>query len=237
MFRARNRFEIPLADIRTDDGTPLDLSRVRSMQFEFHSAEKFERDLWLYNLYIAAAEQPTRARSELLLDFGPQGAPLLDGSRPIDEHTAYAKWRGYGWTTNMEKATSAEFNQPKPDPMLNSMVWADLGARKATLRVDLPDGVYRARFWGGNYTSKAVAARAFRARRQWRGGGGAAGRPGHFLYRSRIFSRYRRLVPARRGYLGKVRRAISTSIMIFRLPCAAARRSLRGRRRWLPLAC
>ena len=30
---------------------------------------------------------------------------------------------------------SAEFNQPKPDPMLNSMVWADLGARYATLRV------------------------------------------------------------------------------------------------------
>jgi hypothetical protein len=45
--------------------------------------------------------------------------------------------------------------------MLNSMVWADLGARDATLRVDLPDGAYRARFWGGNYTSKAVAAKAF----------------------------------------------------------------------------
>ena len=161
MFRARNRFEIPLAEIRTDDGMPLDLSRVRSMQFEIHSAEKFERDLWLYNLYLAAAVSPSRARSELLLDFGPQGAPLLEGSRPIDEHTAYAKWRGYGWTTNMEKATSAQFNQPKPDPMLNSMVWADLGARDATLRVDLPDGAYRARFWGGNYTSKAVAAKAF----------------------------------------------------------------------------
>ena len=161
MFRARNRFEIPLSDIRTEDGTPLDLSRVRSMQFEFHSAEKFERDLWLYNLYVASAGSTSRARSELLLDFGPQGAPLLEGSRPIDEHTAYAKWRSYGWTTNMEKATSAQFNQPKPDPMLNSMVWADLGERKATLRVDLPDGAYRARFWGGNYTSKAVAAKAF----------------------------------------------------------------------------
>ena len=161
IFRANNRFEIPLTDIRTDDGTKLDLSRVRSMQFEFHSAEKFERDLWLYNLYIAAAASPSRARSELLLDFGPQGAPLLEGSRPIDEHTAYAQWRGYGWTTNMEKATSAQFNQPKPDPMLNSMVWADLGGQKATLRVDLPDGTYRARFWGGNYTSKAIAAKAF----------------------------------------------------------------------------
>jgi hypothetical protein len=161
MFRARNRFEIPLADIRTDDGTALDLSRVRSLDFDFHSAEKFERDLWIYNLYISAAGSPSRVRSELLLDFGPQGAPLLEGSRPIDEHTAYAKWRGYGWTTNMEKASSAQFNQPKPDPMLSSMVWADLGAQDATLRVDLPDGAYRARFWGGNYTSKAVAAKAF----------------------------------------------------------------------------
>jgi hypothetical protein len=161
MFRARNRFEIPLADIRTDDGTPLDLSRVRSLQLEIRSAEKFERDLWLYNLYIAGSGSPSRPRSELLLNFSPQGAPLLDGSRPIDERTAYAKWRGYGWTTAMDKANSAQFNQPKPDPMLSSMVWADLGSRKATLQVDLPDGEYRARFWGGNYTSKAVAARAF----------------------------------------------------------------------------
>ncbi len=161
MVRARNRYEIPLADIRTDDGTPLDLSKVRSLKFEIRSAEKFERDVWIYNLYIAGTGSPAKAHNELLLNFGPQGEPLLNGSRPVDERTAYAKWRGYGWTTNIDKASSAQFNQPRPDPMLSSMVWADLGAEKATLRVDLPDGVYRARFWGGNYTSKAVEARAF----------------------------------------------------------------------------
>jgi hypothetical protein len=161
LHRGLNRFEIPLADIRTDDGTPLDLSRMRSLRFEFRSAEKFERDLWLYNLYIAGDASLARPHGEVLLNFGPQGAPLLDGSRPVDERTAYAKWRGYGWTTDMKDVSSAQFNQPKPDPMLSSMVWADLGARKATLRVDLPDGEYRARFWGGNYTSKAVAAGVF----------------------------------------------------------------------------
>ena len=161
MVRARNRYEIPLADIRANDGTPLDLSRVRSLRLEFRSAEKFERDLWLYDFYIAGDGSLARPHGEMLLNFGPQGTPLLDGARPIDERTAYAKWRGYGWATNMDEATSTQFNQPKPDPMLSSMVWADLGAQKATLRVDLPDGQYRARFWGGNYTSKAVEARAF----------------------------------------------------------------------------
>ena len=161
LFRARNRFEIPLADIRTDEGTPLDLSHMRSLRLEFRSAEKFERNLWLYDFYVAGDASLTRPHGEVLLNFSPQGAPLLDGSLPIDERTAYAKWRGYGWTTDMKDASSALFNQPKPDPMLSSMVWADLGSRRAALRVDLPDGEYRARFWGGNYTSKAVAARSF----------------------------------------------------------------------------
>lgn len=161
MVRARNRFEIPLADIRAEDGTPLDLSQVRSLRLEFHSAENFERDLWLYNFYIVGAENSARPRGELLLNFGPQGAPLLDGARPVDERTAYTKWRGYGWTQPMNESSSTQFNQPKPDPMLGSMVWANLGLRTAILRLDLPDGNYRARFWGGNYTAKAVAAREF----------------------------------------------------------------------------
>lgn len=161
MVRARNRFEIPLADIRTANGTPLNLKKVRSLRLTIRSDENFERDLWLYNLYIAGDGSEAAQRGQMLLDFGPQGTPLLDGSTPIDERTAYAKWRGYGWTSAMADLTSAQFNQPKPDPMLNSMVWANLGAQTATLRVDLPDGDYRARFWGGNYTDKAIAARDF----------------------------------------------------------------------------
>ncbi|MGB0075681.1 MAG: hypothetical protein WBP71_22215 [Terracidiphilus sp.] len=161
MVRDRNRFEIPLADIRTDDGRPLNLIQISSLRLEIWSAENFERDLWLYDIYIARAATPARPHSEILLNFGPQGTDLLSGSRPIDERTAYAKWRGYGWTTEMSGASSVQFNEPMPDPMLGSMVWADLGSRTETLWVDLPDGDYRARLWGGNYTAKAVAARAF----------------------------------------------------------------------------
>ena len=76
LFRARNRFEIPLADIRTDEGTPLDLSQMRSLRLEFRSAEKFERDLWLYDFYIAGAASLTRPHGEVLLDFWSAGSAV-----------------------------------------------------------------------------------------------------------------------------------------------------------------
>ncbi len=161
MVRARNRFEIPLDAIRSDSGSPLDLRHLQSLSLEMRSAEKFERDLWLYHFYLAGTAPVGRPPGEVLLDFGPQGAPLLAGAEPVDERTTYAKWRGYGWTGDTGGFTTAHFNQPKPDPMLGSLVWADLGSRAATLRVDLPDGEYRARFWGGNYTAKVVAGREF----------------------------------------------------------------------------
>ena len=126
----------------------------------------------------------------MLLDFGPQGSALLTGAAPVDETTPYVKWRGYGWTGETRGFTSAQFNKAKPDAMLSDFVWADLGSRTAVLRVDLPDGSYRARFWGGNYTSKAMPGARVRAGCERPHRGFAKGRPGDLLYEGRVLPRH-----------------------------------------------
>ena len=161
LSRARNSFEIPLGELRTSAGRPVDLVRVRSVWMQIRSAEKFERDLWIYNFLLATDEPSAIAAGDgtVLLDFGPAGSALLPGSKPVTEKIAYAPFRGYGWTTS--PAGAQAWALKKPERLTSDWVWADLGSGKANFRVDLPDGRYSARFYGGNYSSKLLALLSF----------------------------------------------------------------------------
>ncbi|HVN81468.1 MAG TPA: hypothetical protein VMW38_20935, partial [Terriglobia bacterium] len=161
LSRARNRLEIPLEEIRDSKGHALDLAHIRSLRIDIHSAEKFERDLWFYNFYLAPARRPSIEATprRMLLDFGPTGSPLIAGAKLVTEKTAYAPFRGYGWTEIPGDAQA--WLAHRPDRLTGDWVWADLGGNKASLRVDLPDGDYRARLYGGNYSSKLLPVRSF----------------------------------------------------------------------------
>ena len=161
IFRAKNRIDVPVDEIRTADGTALDMKRMRSMRLEIRSAEKFERDLWLFQFYLHPAGKAVVAPSKkrMLIDFGPLGAPVMAGAKLVTEKAAYARWRGCGWTSDTKGFQATYFK--RPDALVSDWVWADLGAGAATLRVDLPAGKYRGRFYGGDYNTKAVATRAF----------------------------------------------------------------------------
>jgi hypothetical protein len=162
LSRARNRLEIPFQEIREHGGNSLDLARIRSLRIEIHSAEKFERDLWFYNFYLAPAARPVIEVSDqrVLLDFGPIGSPLMAGAKLVTEKTTYAPFRGYGWTVIPGDARG--WLAQRPDRLMGDWLWADLGEGKASFRVDFPDGNYKARMYGGNYSSKLLAVRSFR---------------------------------------------------------------------------
>ncbi len=161
IFRSRNRIEIPLGEFRTASGKMIDLAHVSSMTLEIRSAEKFPRDLWLYQMYLAAEQKPVVAGTDKLvfLDFGPLGTPVMAGAKLIHEKSVYAAWRGAGWTSAPADMTATFYK--RPDDLVADCVRADLGRNKATLRVDLPDGKYRARFYGGNYNMKMLAVKSF----------------------------------------------------------------------------
>jgi hypothetical protein len=95
----------------------------------------------------------------MLIDFGPLGAPVMPGARLVTEKSAYAPWRRCGWTSGADGLTASYFK--RPDALLSDWVWADLAPGPATLRVDLPDGKYRARLYGGNYNQKVVPVKSF----------------------------------------------------------------------------
>ncbi len=159
--RSRNQLEIPLCEIRTDSGEPLDLSMVRKMEIEIRSQEKFERDLWLYQFHLRRAADPVVERSDdtVLIDFGPLGGRIINGAALLHEKSEYAPWRGFGWTRGSEAlaGTSAK----SLDELGGTWIFGDMVSEPAALRVDLPDGSYRARFYGGNYTNKIVPVRSF----------------------------------------------------------------------------
>jgi len=159
--RAKTRVEVPLAELRTAAGEPLDLANVKTFKLDIRSAEKFYRDLWLFRFQLEGAEKPVVKASakSMLFNFSLLGAAPLPGSKLVHEKTAYADWRGYGWMPGTPELTATYFK--KPDRLTAAWVWQDLGNQKATFRVDLPDGKYRARFYGGNYNSKALAVKAF----------------------------------------------------------------------------
>jgi len=160
--RSRNRLEVPLSEVRTAGGEALDLSDIRRMEIEIRSAEKFERDLWLYQFHLARGAKPVIERTDdtVLIDFAPLGGKIVPGAALLHEKSAYTGWRGYGWTAGAEalEATGAR----TLDKLGGSWIFGDLCGGPAVLRVDLPDGKYRARFYGGNYNAKIVPVRSFR---------------------------------------------------------------------------
>ncbi|MCD6406071.1 MAG: hypothetical protein J7M19_09615 [Planctomycetes bacterium] len=161
ILRSRNRVEVPLSEAVAAGGEALDLSDVRRLALEIRSAEKFERDIWLFQFHLARAAAPVVKAAEdvMLFDFGPLGSRVMPGARLVTEKTAYEKWRGYGWTEGAEAVTTANFR--KLDSLIGDWAWADLDGGEARLRVDIPDGKYKGRFYGGNYNSKVVAVRSF----------------------------------------------------------------------------
>jgi hypothetical protein len=161
LARARNTFEIPLTELTTTQGKPLRLARIRSVSMEIRSAEKFERDIWIYNLLLATdvPAAVVRGSRTALFDFGPPGAALVPGAKPVSAATGYAVYRGFGWTALPPETQSWALK--KPERLTADWVWADLGGRDAVFRVDLPAGRYRARFYGGNYSSKLLPVLSF----------------------------------------------------------------------------
>ncbi len=161
LSRARNVFEIPLDELRTGAGRSVDLVRIRSVLMQIRSAEKFERDVWLYNFVLAGDERSAvgAGKGTVLFDFGPVGSALIPGAKPATDKAAYAGFRGYGWTTI--PARTQAWALQRPERLTSDWIWSDLGGGKASFRVDLPAGRYRARFYGGNYSSKLLAVLSF----------------------------------------------------------------------------
>jgi len=161
LVRSRNRLAIPVSRLRTEAGAPLDLSNVRRMRLEIVSPEDFERDVWLFQFRLEEEPPPVVSETERVrfIDFGPLGSPVLPGASLVTEETRYAPWRGCGWTEM--PAERASMNCRRLDPVIGDWIFADVSADPAALRVDLPDGKYRARFYGGNYNSKVVPVRSF----------------------------------------------------------------------------
>jgi len=161
IFRSKNHIEIPLSEFRASDGKAVDLGRVRSMKLEIRSAQKFERDLWLYQVCLESTAKPVIKATKrlMLIDFGPLGSPVMPGALLVTEKAAYAAWRGCGWTSDTQALTASYFK--RPDALVSDWVWSDLGQGSATFRVDLADGRYKARFYGGNYNMKVVPVKSF----------------------------------------------------------------------------
>lgn len=161
VFRGRNFANIPLAEVRAADATALDLGNVARMSLEIRSAEKFPRDVWVFEWKLLEAAAPVVSETPRLkmLDFGPLGSPVFPGATLVHDRSAYAAWRGCGWTTPTGVLTS-EYGK-KPDLLTNHFVWGKVGDDRAALRVDLPDGRYRARFYGGNYNAHILPNMSF----------------------------------------------------------------------------
>ncbi|MHC4713791.1 MAG: hypothetical protein ACYTAN_11065 [Planctomycetota bacterium] len=159
--RSRNRLEIPTAEFRTAEGEPIDLVNVTRLFIEIRSGEKFERDLWLYQFHLARGGRPVVEPSEgtVFVDFAPLGAAVMPGAQLVTEKTPYAAWRRCGWTSGADGLMSTAAK--KDAAVISNWVWGDLSDGPAVLRVDLPDGSYRGRFYGGNYNEKIVPVRSF----------------------------------------------------------------------------
>jgi hypothetical protein len=159
--RSRSAVSVPLEWLRTADGEALDYSDIRSVKIEIRSAEKFDRDMWLYQFYLVKDLPAVVPATEdtMLLDFGPLGGRIIPGARLVHEAAAYGKWRGCGWTAGASALMST--NAKSLDNLNGTWVWGDVSDEPAVLRVDLPDGKYRARFYGGNYNEKNVAVLSF----------------------------------------------------------------------------
>lgn len=159
--RSRNRIDVPLREIRTAAGEPLDFSDMARMKLEIMSAEKFEHDLWLFKFRLEGGSSAVVAATERrkLLNFAPLGSRFVPGAELVTEKTAYQPWRGYGWEAGIQALTSTATK--KLDMVVGNWLWADLQKQPALLRVDLPDGKYKGRFYGGNYNVKLVPLRSF----------------------------------------------------------------------------
>ena len=162
IMRSRNPIIVPLSEMRTASGEALDFARIDYVKIDILSKEKFGRDLWTYKWLLVKGGAPVvrpDART-MMINFAPLGAPPVPGARLITERTAYAPWRGIGWTAGTERLMGTNFK--RPEYLTASWVFGEVGDKGATLRVDLPDGKYRARLYGGNYSEKVLAVRSFK---------------------------------------------------------------------------
>ena len=159
--RGWNFANIPLAEFRTADGTALDLSNIARMRLEIRSAENFPRDIRLFGFRLLPAATPVVAEAARvrMIDFGSLGSPVFPGATLVHDRSAYAAWRRCGWTMQTGMLTGEYVK--KPDLLTNHFIWGNPGDRTASLRVDLPDGAYRARFYGGNYSAHLLPNMSF----------------------------------------------------------------------------
>ena len=149
-----------MSEFRTAAGKPLDLAKIASMKLEIRSAEKFWRDMWLFHFQLEAAEKPVVETTDKK-----SSSPSARWARRRCRAPRRAREDRLRRLERVRlgegtpELTSTQFK--KPDRLTAAWVWQDLGGQTATFRVDLPDGKYRARFYGGNYNSKTLALKSF----------------------------------------------------------------------------
>ena len=115
IMRSRNPIIVPLSEMRTASGEALDFARIDYVKIDILSKEKFGRDLWTYKWLLVKGGAPVvrpDART-MMINFAPLGAPPVPGARLITERTAYAPWRGIGWTAGAERLMGTNFKRPR----------------------------------------------------------------------------------------------------------------------------